>query len=123
MFDKANQWLSRRIAENRARKQGRMSVDASGIEIVRPESTRRIAWRNIVEVTAIRKPAFLGDNLGLNIRCEDETRHEVMEFDPAWQALIDGLKNHLPGSLPYAQWSLRTAFTEPTGAVQVYRRG
>jgi hypothetical protein len=45
-----------------------------------------------------------------------------MEFDPAWHALIDALQNYLPGSVPYAQWSLRTAFTDPTGVVQVYQR-
>jgi hypothetical protein len=122
MFDKANRWLSRRIAENRARNRGTVAVDASGLVITRANSTQRIPWGSVTEITAFRKSAFLGDNLGLSVRCADGTRHEVMEFDPAWHALIDGLKAYLPGCLPYAQWSLRTAFTEPTGTVQVYER-
>jgi len=122
MFDKANRWLSRRIEENRARKRGRISADASGIEIARSASRRRIAWGEIAEVTAVRKAAFVGDNLILRIRSDDGTLLEMMEFDPAWPAVIDAMQNHLPGSIPYAQWSLRTAFTEPTGVVHVYQR-
>jgi hypothetical protein len=122
MFDKANAWLSRRIEENRARKQGRLSVDAFGLDIVRSSSRRRIAWGEIAEVTAIRKPAFLGDNLSLRIRCDDGALREVMEFDPAWRELIDAMQNHLPGSVPYAQWSLRTMIADPTTEVQIYRR-
>jgi hypothetical protein len=122
MFDKADRCLSRRIAENRARKQGQLSVDASGLVITRETERRRIAWSAVSEIVALRKPAFLGDNLGLRIRCDDGTALEILEFDPAWPTLLDGLRNHVAGALPYAQWSLRTAFTEPTGVVQVYLR-
>jgi hypothetical protein len=122
MFGKANRWLSRRIAENRARKHGSVSVDASGLVITRAGGQRRIAWGSIAEIVALRKSAYLGDNLALRILCDDGLSYQMLEFDPAWQALIDGLSNHLPGSLPYAQWALRTAFTEPTGEVRVYGR-
>jgi hypothetical protein len=122
MFDKANRWLLRRIEENRTRKRGSLAVDARGLVLARSNEQRRIPWGSIEEIIAARKPAFLGDNLGLWIRCEDRATYQVLEFDPAWDALIDGLSNYLPGSLPYAQWSLRTAFTEPSGQVQVYLR-
>jgi hypothetical protein len=122
MFDRANQWLSERIAENRARKHGTLAVNIAGLRIVRHNSSTLVPWSDITEVVAIRKDAFIGDTLGLILRLSDGTALKVMEHDPAWKPLVEAIDRYLPGSLPYPQWSLRTAFTDPKGVVEVYRK-
>jgi hypothetical protein len=122
MLDAANQWLSRRIAANRARKQGRIMVDATGLHIVQEESSKTAPWQTIVEVTGIRKSAFIGHNIGLIIRAANGATLTVMEYDESWAALSQAISANLPGSLPYSEWSLKTAFTEPKGVVPIYRR-
>ena len=122
MFKRANEWLSHRLAENRERKQGKISVTAAGLQIAHDKDSQLVPWADVTAVEAILKDAYLGDNLGLVIRFANGRDLTVLEYDPSWAELSQSIHRYLPGSVPYPEWSLRTAFTEPSRKFQVYRK-
>ncbi len=123
MFDGANKWLSERIQKNRQEKRGEIRVSAAGLHVIKGGSEQEVvSWDEIVEVHAIRTDAFIGDNLGLVIRSSGGAQLTVMEFDPAWKEVTSAIGEYLPRSVPYAEWSLTTAFGEQKGPVIVYRK-
>lgn len=120
MFKAANEWVSRRLAQNRERRNGVVSIVPSGIQRAWDDRTEIVGWGDIVQVEAILLDAYIGDNLGLVIQSRDGRMLQVLEYDPAWRALCSALEEQLPGAAPYAEWSLKTAFGNESRRFRVY---
>ena len=123
MFKSANEWISRRLAQNRERRNGIVSIVPGGIQRAWSDKTEILPWGDIVQVEAILLDAYIGDNLGLVIQSRDGRILQVMEYDPAWRALCSALEEYLPGSTPYPEWSLKTAFGHDSRRFRVFPRG
>jgi len=106
LLARLNRWTKARLRHLRDERRGRMIVLESGLEIHQGSRVSFVPWLRLVRITATRNDAFIGDVIGLSIESADGQSAHASEHDPEWQALVDGLSAHLPGSVPYARWAL-----------------
>lgn len=81
-----------------------------------------VGWAEIVSVTALQTPGWVGDTITLTIEAAGQTRF-VSEVMAGWPELLAALPEQLPGGLPYEQWALALLAGGPEATVSVYEGG
>jgi hypothetical protein len=115
VIDRINTWTKKRRRELRDERRGRIAINRSGIEIHKLRTVSDAEWADIERITATKVDVFMGDIISLTVLTKGGNSGQVSEHDPEWYDLIEAISEHLPGSLPYANWALNlVAGTAPT---------
>jgi len=81
-----------------------------------------IAWRDVVRITALWNPGFVGETMLVTIEATGQSQF-VGEEQDGWAEFARGLSGHLAGALPFEQWSLQLVAGGDEATVTVYERG
>jgi len=121
IFDKIERWRKRRLSELRGQRRGKVSVTETGFYIEKLNENYFVAWDQVASIAAKKTDAFIGDTISLIVRGADGTSAEVAEHDAEWQDLLSAISEHLPGSLPYQNWTLHL-LADNRQIIEVYIR-
>lgn len=122
VVDRINRAILNFIRKKSGVRLGPVIADASGLKLMDGENAAwTIAWRDIVRITALRSPGFVGDTIILTIEAEGESRI-VSEEQSGWSALAQALPTHLPGALQHKDWVLPLVAGGEQARVTVYER-
>ena len=102
---------------------GPIVVDSEGVRLMDGQKPSwLIAWREIVRVTALWHPGFIGETMLAIIETDGQSQF-VAEEQAGWAEFAASLPVHLPGALPFTQWSLRLVAGGDEATVTIYERG
>jgi hypothetical protein len=91
-----------------------ITVDAAGFAVsqVKPTSAPLlfIAWIDVLRVTAFKRDWLTFDCICMAISTKDGLTTELNEEMAGWETFTEALKEHLPGSVPWADCFSRVAF-------------
>jgi hypothetical protein len=122
VIDRINTWTKKRRRELRDERRGRIAILRSGIEIHKLQTVSDAKWADIEQITATKVDVFMGDVISLTVLIKSGVSGQVSEHDPEWYDLIEAISEHLPGSLPYANWALNLV-AENAKTITIYQRG
>lgn len=116
MMKKINEWALSRLPSRRSHHAVTVSTDGLTIEGGQPQC---LPWSAITSIVATRADNLVGASMLLVLTSHDGIAVTITEDDPAWNDLITTLPHVLPRSLPYEQWALDAAFSDPPASVTV----
>jgi hypothetical protein len=113
-----NPWLGRRWSERALQKlrEGKITPPHFDITVIwdsegvfvrqdRPqEKSSRVAWTEIVRVTAFKRDLWTTDCICLFLEKSDKTGLEVHEEMNGWSPFADDLSKYLVGCKPWSEW-------------------
>lgn len=101
---------------------GPIVVDGEGVRLMEGDKPRwSIPWRDVVRITALWNPGFVGETMLATIEATGQSQF-VAEEQEGWAEFARSLPAHLPGALPFEQWSLRLVAGGDEATVAVYER-
>jgi hypothetical protein len=122
VIDRINRAILNFIRRKGGAKLGPLVSDAVGLKLMDGERPAwSVAWRDVVRITALQYPGFVGDTITLIIEAKDQS-HVVNEEQPGWEDLVSTLPAHLPGAARHEEWALALIAGGPDAKVSVFAR-
>jgi hypothetical protein len=123
IINRINDALLRYIRKRSGAVMGPIVSDGEGVRLMRDATTMAwsIPWRNVVRITALWHPSFVGETMLVAIEA-DEQSQPVSEEHEGWASFVESLPVHLSGALPFPEWSLKLVAGGDEATVTVYER-
>lgn len=122
MINRINDALLAHVRRKAGAAMGPIVVDDEGVALMRGEEPAwTIAWSDIERITALWHPNFVGETMLLTIEATGQSQ-VVAEEHAQWSEFAESLPAHLPGALPFAQWSLQLVAGGDEATVTVFER-
>jgi hypothetical protein len=122
-INRINDALLAHIRRKSGKATGLIVVDGDGVRLMDGDKARwSIAWRDVVRITALWNPGFVGETLLATIEATGRSQF-LAEEQEGWAEFAASLPAHLPAALPFELWSLRLVAGGDEANVAVYERG
>jgi hypothetical protein len=97
------------------------SIDGLAIEL--GEEKKFVPWSSVDQVTVFKRDQVTVDMICMLISAEGKII-ELNETMNGWSEASSALETHLPGSMPWAEWTLKVMFPAfATNAIDIYNKG
>lgn len=94
-----------------------VSADAEGLQIGR----EWIAWNDVRRLDAYKQDIYVGDRLCIAIVTASGRMFEITEDTAGMREVTHAIERCLPGSVPYAEWTLRLIAVSAGVSLAIYR--
>jgi hypothetical protein len=122
VIDRINRAILNFIRKKGGAKSGPLVCDAAGLKLMDGEQPAwSVAWGDVVRITALQYPGFVGDTITLAIEAKDHSR-VVNEEQAGWAELVASLPAHLPGARRHEEWALELIAGGRDAKVAVFAR-
>lgn len=122
-INRVNDALIARIRRKSGAPTGPIVIGAEGVRLMDGGTPAwSIAWSDVVRITALWHPSFVGETMLATIEATGQAQ-VVAEEHAGWAEFAAALPAHLPGALPFEQWSLRLVAGGDEATITVFERG